>query len=78
PDKDGDTTFVVEYKGEVNEKLKELQKQGLVEINEEENKVIYKGYDHSHSLKRSVLQRNIMRILNYLAYGAPMVLAKRK
>ena len=78
PDKDGDTSIVVEYKGEVNEKLKELQKQGLVEINEEENKVIYKGYDHSHSLKRSVLQRNVMRILNYLAYGAPMALARRK
>lgn len=78
PDKDGKDVIEVPYKDAVSDKVKELKEKGLVEIDEGRKVVIYKGYDRSYALKRSVLQRNAMRVLNYLAFGAPMRFAKRK
>lgn len=78
PDKDGSDTIEVSYKDQPAEKVRELAKQGLVEIDEEKKTVTYKGHDRSYALKRSVLQRNAARILHYLAFGAPMKLATRK
>ncbi len=78
PDKNGSDQIRFAYEGTVSDKVKELEKQGLVKIDEAEKTVTYIGYDRSYALKRSVLQRNVMRILKYMAYGAPMRLAKRK
>lgn len=78
PDKDGTDTIEVPYEGELSAKVRELAEKGLVEINEESHVVTYKGYDRSYALKRSVLQRNAGRVLEYMAFGAPMKLAKRK
>ena len=75
PDKDGDTVIEIET-DKPADSLKELVEKGICEI--QDNKVIYHGYDRSYSLKKSVLQRNAMRVLNLLAYGAPMKMAKRK
>ena len=77
PDVNGTDRIEVPFKGTVSDKVKELAGQGLVEIDEAGKRVIYKGFDRANALKRSVLQRNVMRILNYMAYGAPMKLAKR-
>ena len=78
PDKNGTDRVEVPYEGEIPEKLRELKEKGLVEIDEEKKTVAYKGYDRSYCLKRSVLQRNVMRILDYMAHGAPMKLTKRQ
>lgn len=77
PDKDGNDRIEVPYKEPVSDKVKDLKEKGLVEIDEERKVVTYKGWDRSYCLKRSVLQRNATRVLKYLAYGAPMKLAKR-
>ena len=78
PDRDGTDRVTVNYSEPLSEKVRELKEKGLAEIDEENKTVTYKGYDRSYSLKRSVLQRNAMRILNYYVHGAPMKLAKRK
>ena len=78
PDKNGTDTIEVPYEGELSGKVRELAEKGLVEINEETHVVTYRGYDRSYALKRSVLQRNAGRVLKYMAFGAPMKLAKRK
>ena len=78
PAADGTDRIEVPFTGEVPEKLRELEKLGLAEIDATGHKVVYKGYDRAYALKRSVLQRNAMRILDYMAYGAPMKLAKKK
>ena len=77
-DPDGSDTIEVPYKDNVAESIKKLAEENKVIINEENKTVAYKGYNRPYCLKRSVLQRNAMRVLNYLAYGAPMKLAKRK
>ena len=77
-DAQGPDRIEVPFNETVSEKVRELQKQGICEVDEDRKIVIYKGYDRSYCLKRSVLQRNAMRVLNYLAYGAPMKMAKRK
>ena len=76
-DKDGIDTIEVSYKDNVAESVKKLQEEGKVTIDEERKIVTYKGYNRPYSLRRSVLQRNAMRILSYLAYGAPMKIAKK-
>ena len=78
PAADGTDRIEVSFTGEVPEKMRELEKQGLAEIDGVAHKVVYKGFDRAYALKRSVLQRNAMRILDYMAYGAPMKLAKKK
>lgn len=75
PDKNGDSTIGIET-DKPADSLKELVDKGICEI--KDNKVIYHGYDRSYSLKKSVLQRNAMRILDLLANAAPMKIAKRK
>ena len=74
-DKNGDSTIGIET-DKPADSLKELVDKGICEI--KDNKVIYHGYDRSYSLKKSVLQRNAMRILDLLANAAPMKIAKRK
>lgn len=78
PDKNGKDVIEVPYKDTVSDKVRELKEKGLVEIDEERKTVTYRGWGRSYCLKRSVLQRNAMRVLNYLAFGAPMKLAKRR
>lgn len=78
PDSNSNEFIEVSYKDEIPETVKKLLEQGLVTIDEEKKVIRYKGYNRAYTLKRSVLQRNAMRILNYLAYGAPMKMAIRK
>ena len=75
PDPDGDTLLEVRKEGN-SDKLSDLVTKGICEI--KEDKAVYKGFDRSYSLKLSVMQRNAMRILKLLAYGAGMKMAERK
>ncbi len=77
PDPNGTDQIEAAYET-LSDKIRELQLKNLALVDEERKVVIYRGYDRSYSLKRSILQRNAIRVLNYLAYGAPMLLAKRK
>ena len=77
PDKDGTDRIEVTYEGELSEKVRGLAEKGLVELNEEAHTVTYKGYDRSYALRRSVLQRNAKRILEFIAFGAPMKLSRK-
>ncbi|MBR2067541.1 MAG: glycoside hydrolase family 3 protein [Solobacterium sp.] len=77
-DKEGTDTYIASYKETIGSPVKELIEKGLAEIDRDKHQVIYKGYDRSYSLSRSILQRNVLRILKYYVSGAPMKLAKRK
>lgn len=77
-DKNGTDTIEAPFKEKAGDRVASYVKDGVAEIDEANKKVIYKGFDRSYSLKRSVLQRNALRILKYDAFGAPMKLAKRK
>ena len=61
---------VTDLKKDMNAIIQDLKREKIIFVN--------KGYNRAYSLKRSVLQRNAIRILNYYANGAPMKLAKRK
>lgn len=74
PDKDGNTFVEVETQ-QVSDQVRKLAEEGICEI--KDDKVIYKGFDRAYSLKRSVLQRNAMRVLNILL-GSPMKMSRRK
>ena len=80
PDAKGtDTIEVITAKPNLEE-LKKLQEKSLVELvalEDGKTKVIYKGYDRSHALPLSSVQRNAIRVLELLAYQAPMILSKR-
>ncbi|MBQ8996105.1 MAG: glycoside hydrolase family 3 C-terminal domain-containing protein [Oscillospiraceae bacterium] len=78
PDAQGPDTVTVELAAEPSESLKELEEKGIVTVDKAASKVTYKGWNRAGILRRSVLQRNAMRVLNYLAYGAPMKMAKRQ
>lgn len=77
PDKDGTERVEVPYEGELPAKVREMAEKGLVEIDEEAHVVTYRGYNRAYALKRSVLQRNAGRILEYMAFGAPMKLSRK-
>lgn len=78
PDKDGTYIVEVKYNGKIPEDVKKLIEEGIVEVDEENKIFKYKGFNRANTLKKSVVQRNVMRVLNYLAYGAPMKYSKGK
>lgn len=77
-DKNGTDTVTTPYKDNISDSVKKLVDEGLAEIDDNMHTIVYKGYDRAFALKRSVLQRNVIRILSYYVNGAPMKLASRK
>ena len=74
PDKNGSDIIELDVVNPNVEALKQLIVDGIVEI--KNNKVIYHGYNRGNCLSLSIVQRNITRVLNYLAYGAPMKVSR--
>lgn len=77
-DAEGKDTITVSYKDTIPESVKKFVQEGFATIHEDTKEITYKGNNRSNSLKRSVLQRNAIRILRYYVNGAPMKLATRK
>ncbi|MCR5229318.1 MAG: glycoside hydrolase family 3 C-terminal domain-containing protein [Solobacterium sp.] len=77
PAADGPDTVEAPYRDEPAESVRKLCEEGTAVIDTDRKVVIYKGYDRSRALKRSMVQRNAIRVLNYLAFGAPMKISRR-